>query len=403
MPQIILINITGSDCLGLTSKITQILAKSSVQVLDIGQAVIHDTLSFGILVSIPTQFSNTDLLKDLLFASYELNQQIKFTPISATDYANWVQNHGKSRYIVTILAREIKAEHLWHVSDICSKHQLNIENIERLSGRIALNNQQNKQIGCIELVVRGIAHNLSELKSQFLHISQKLNVDIAFAEDSLFRCNRRLAVFDMDSTLIETEVIDELAKLNGVGNKVAAITEKAMQGKIDFAQSFTQRMALLEGLDTNCLAQIAANLPITEGADILFNELHRLGYKTAILSGGFGYFARHLQQKLDINYVFANELDIQNDKITGKVIPPIIDANAKANLLRKLAAQENLSLEQTIAVGDGANDLPMLALAGLGVAFRAKPLVKKSAQQAISNLGLDAILYLLGFREQNAN
>jgi len=398
--EIILINITGADKPGLTATFTQILAKSCVRILDIGQAVIHDTLSFGILVELQDESINPTLLKDLLFASYNLEQQIKFTPISLQNYHNWVQNHGKSRYIVTILAQSITAEHLWHASSICAKHNLNIENIERLSGRITLDSHNQQQTSCIELGVRGKAHDLSALKTDFLQISAKLNIDIAFQIDNLFRNNRRLAVFDMDSTLIEVEVIDELAKLHGVGQQVADITERAMRGEIDFAQSFSQRMALLKGLKESCLQQVAANLPITQGANTLFTELKRLGFKTAIISGGFSYFARHLQQKLGIDYIFANELDIKNGVITGKVLQPIVDAMRKADVLCELAQRENLALEQTIAVGDGANDLPMLSIAGLGIAFRAKPLVKQSAKHAISNLGLDAILYLLGFKDK---
>jgi len=400
MTEIILINITGTDKPGLTATFTQILAKSNVQILDIGQAVIHDTLSFGILIASDENSNNHALRKELLFAAYNLEQQIKFTPVSLQNYQNWVQNHGKSRYIVTILAHNINAEHLWQVSSICAKHNLNIENIERLSGRINLAEKTSTSIGCIELDVRGNPHNLSMLKLEFLQIAGMLNIDVAFQIDSLFRSNRRLAVFDMDSTLIEVEVIDELAKLHGVGSQVSQITERAMQGEIDFAQSFKQRMAHLKGLDESSLQQVAQNLPLTTGADVLFAELKRLGYKTAIISGGFGYFARYLQQKLGIDYVFANELDIENGKVTGKVKQPIVDAKRKADLLQELALRENITLEQTIAVGDGANDLPMLALAGLGIAFRAKPLVKQSAEHAISNLGLNAILYLLGFRDK---
>jgi phosphoserine phosphatase len=257
--------------------------------------------------------------------------------------------------------------------------------------------------GCIEFSVRGEPDDPQALRNEFLSVAQELNVDIAFQRDSLFRRNRRLAVFDMDSTLIEAEVIDELAKAAGVGEQVAAITERAMLGELDFRASFKERLALLKGLPESTLASVGANLRLTEGAETLFAELKRLGYKTAILSGGFSYFAKQLQTKLGIDYVFANELQIVDGKLTGVAVEPIVDAQRKADLLRELAAKEGLRLEQTIAVGDGANDLPMLGLAGLGVAFRAKPLVKQSAKQAISTLGLDGILYLLGFRDRDGN
>jgi phosphoserine phosphatase len=287
------------------------------------------------------------------------------------------------------------------VSAITARYDLNIDHIDRLSGRMPLDMPAEQGKGCIEFSVRGEPADPAALRAEFLSVAQELNVDIAFQRDSLFRRNRRLAVFDMDSTLIEAEVIDELAKAAGVGEQVSDITERAMRGELDFAASFRERLALLKGLPETVLADIGASLRLTEGAETLFSELRRLGYKTAILSGGFTYFAKQLQAKLGIDYVFANELQIVDGRVTGVAVEPIVDAQRKADLLRELAAKEGLRLEQTIAVGDGANDLPMLAIAGLGVAFRAKPLVKQSAKQAISTLGLDGILYLLGFRDRD--
>jgi phosphoserine phosphatase len=399
--EIVLINITGVDRPGLTAAITGVLAQGGVNILDIGQAVIHDTLSFGILVEIPDSEQGKSVLKDILFKGYELDQQVRFTPVSEEDYQQWVGNQGKKRHIVTLLTRKVTAGQLQAVSAITAKYGLNIDHIDRLSGRMPLDTPADKGKGCIEFSVRGEAADPQALRAEFLSVAQELNVDIAFQEDSLFRRNRRLAVFDMDSTLIEAEVIDELAKAAGVGDRVSEITERAMAGELDFRASFKERLALLKGLDVSVLDSIGASLRLTEGAETLFAELKRLGYKTAILSGGFTYFAKQLQAKLGIDYVFANELEVVDGKCTGVAIEPIVDAQRKADLLKELAHKEGLRLEQTIAVGDGANDLPMLAIAGLGVAFRAKPLVKQSAKQAISTLGLDGVLYLLGFRDRD--
>ncbi|HEY8330364.1 MAG TPA: phosphoserine phosphatase SerB [Pseudomonas sp.] len=400
MREIVLINITGEDRPGLTAAITGVLARGGVNILDIGQAVIHNTLSFGILVEIPHSAKASSVLKDLLFTGYELDQQVRFTPVSEADYQQWVGGQGKPRHIVTLLTRKVTAEQLQRVSSITAQYGLNIDHIDRLSGRMPLDTPDERGKGCIEFSVRGEPADPAALRAEFLSVAQELNVDIAFQQDTIFRRNRRLAVFDMDSTLIEAEVIDELAKAAGVGEQVAEITERAMRGELDFRASFKERLALLKGLSEEVLADIGAGLRMTEGAEFLFAELKRLGYKTAILSGGFTYFARQLQDKLGIDYVFANELEVVDGKVTGVAVEPIVDAQRKADLLRQLTEQEGLRLEQTIAVGDGANDLPMLAIAGLGVAFRAKPLVKQSAKQAISTLGLDGILYLLGYRDR---
>jgi len=398
--EIVLINITGEDRPGLTAAFTGVLAQGGVDVLDIGQAVIHDTLSFGILVQIPDTESGAAVLDRVQSKADELGQQVLFTHVSEDDYQHWVDDQGKDRHIVTLLTRKVTAEQLQTVSSITAKYGLNIDRIDRLSGRMPLDMPSDKGKGCIEFSVRGEPADAQQMRAEFLHVAQELNVDIAFQQDSLFRRNRRLAVFDMDSTLIEAEVIDELAKAHGVGDRVSEITERAMRGELDFRASFKERLALLKGLDIKVLDEIGASLRLTEGAETLFAELKRLGYKTAILSGGFTYFARQLQAKLGIDYIFANELEVVDGKCTGVAVEPIVDAQRKADLLRELASKEGLSLEQTIAVGDGANDLPMLAIAGLGVAFRAKPLVKQSAKQAISTLGLDGVLYLLGFRDR---
>jgi phosphoserine phosphatase len=398
--EIVLINITGVDRPGLTAAITGVLAQGGVNILDIGQAVIHDALSFGLLVEIPDTEAGASVRQNVQATVDELGQQVRFTQVGEADYQHWVDGQGKARHIVTLLTRKVTAEQLQTVSSITAKYGLNIDRIDRLSGRMPLDMPTEKSKGCIEFSVRGEPVDPQQMQAEFLHVAQELNVDIAFQQDSLFRRNRRLAVFDMDSTLIEAEVIDELAKAHGVGERVSEITERAMRGELDFRASFKERLALLKGLDVKVLDEIGASLRLTEGAETLFAELKRLGYKTAILSGGFTYFARQLQARLGIDYIFANELEVVDGKCTGNAVEPIVDAQRKADLLRELASKEGLSLEQTIAVGDGANDLPMLAIAGLGVAFRAKPLVKQSAKQAISTLGLDGVLYLLGFRDR---
>ncbi|WP_075186575.1 phosphoserine phosphatase SerB [Teredinibacter haidensis] len=400
MRELILINISGHDKPGVTSEVTSILAANNANVLDVGQAVIHDHLSLGMLVEIPTGSDSSPVVKDILYRMHDIGMQVRFQPITEDSYGEWIGHQGKDRHIVTLLARQITAIQIAALTRIVSKHQLNIDNISRLSGRVPLDSSKEDTIACVEFSARGKAENITRLRADFADLASELDVDIAFQEDNMFRRTRRLVCFDMDSTLIEAEVIDELAKAAGVGDKVSTITEAAMRGEIDFNESFKQRMALLKGLDESVLEGIAENLPVTEGAERLISTLNRLGYKTAILSGGFNYFGRYLQKKLGIDYMYANDLEIVGGKVTGRVIGEVVNGLRKAELLRELAEQEGISLKQVVAVGDGANDLPMLSIAGLGIAFRAKPLVRAEAKQSISTLGLDAILYLMGFRDR---
>ncbi|HTF85256.1 phosphoserine phosphatase SerB [Cellvibrio sp. ARAG 10.3] len=402
MKEILLINVSGDDKPGVTSAITAVLAQHQATILDIGQAVIHDTLALGILVALEVDANTKAVILDEIHARTQpLSIQVRFQPVSLESYQHWVDQQGKPRHIVTLLARQINAAQIAELTDITFKHGLNIDSINRLSGRIPLDALENHSNACVEFSVRGTPEDLTALRADFMDLSARLDVDIAFQRDTVYRRNRRLVCFDMDSTLIEAEVIDELAIAAGVGEQVIAITEAAMRGELDFKQSFARRLALLKGLDESVLEGIAANLRLTEGAEKLISSLKKLGYKTAILSGGFNYFGRYLQQRLGIDYVYANELDIVDGKVTGDVVGTVVDGQRKAELLAMLAQKEGIALEQVIAVGDGANDLPMLSVAGLGIAFRAKPLVKASAQHAISTLGLDAILYLLGFRDRD--
>lgn len=379
------------------------MERHSVNVLDIGQAVIHATLSMGVLVEIP-QYHDPDALRaELTEYAQRHALQARVTSVSFADYHAWVKAQGRSRYIITLLARKITARQLASVTAVVSQHQLNIDDITRLSGRIPLGELPPLSRACVEFSVRGPLQDSRVFRRDLLKVSSDLDVDLAFQEDNVYRRNRRLVVFDMDSTLIEAEVINELAHAAHVGDEVSAITDRAMRGELDFNESFRARVALLQGLPEDALKQVAESLKVTEGAEHLISTLHTLGYKTAIVSGGFLYFARRLQQQLGIDYVYANELDIEGGVVTGKVVGTVVDGARKAELLRRLAEELDIDLQQVIAVGDGANDLPMLSIAGLGIAFRAKPLVKQSAEQSISTLGLDAILYLLGFSDRDQN
>lgn len=402
MSDLVLVSVTGRDKPGVTHALTRVLTGTNVVILDIGQSVIHQNLNLGMLFDLSACTDSSKVMLELLYKAHELELDLKFNPVSHDEYSQWANEKGKDRQIITLLARRVTSEHISMVSQILTSQELNISEIVRLSGRLALE-QRDKDEGksCVQLTVRGTAHDADAMRAAFMTAATDMNVDIAWQKDDLYRRNRRLVVFDMDSTLIEAEVIDELAKEAGVGEQVAEITELAMQGKLDFQQSFRQRMALLKGLDESVLEKIAERLPITEGADHLIRNLKLMGYKTAILSGGFNYFGRYLQKRFGVDYVYANELEIVDGKVTGNVVGTIVDGNRKAELLREIAECEGIRLEQTIAVGDGANDLPMLNLAGLGIAFRAKPMVRENAGQSISTLGLDGILYLLGFRDQD--
>jgi phosphoserine phosphatase len=399
MSEIILINISGQDKPGLTASLMGMLAEYNVGVLDIGQAMIHDTLSLGMLLEIPDKEKLSPVLKDVLFHVHHLGMQVRFTPISAERYSEWVDGADAPRYIVTLLGRSITAEQISRIARVISDNTLNIEDILRLSGRAPLHKGGDTTRACVELSVHGYPLDLDSMKERFMEISQELGVDISFQEDNIYRRNRRLVVFDMDSTLIQQEVIDEIAREAGVYDEVSAVTELAMRGELDFKQSLIRRVALLKGLDQALLEQVAERLVLTEGAERLIRALRTFGYKTAVISGGFTYFGKRLQEKLGLDYMHANELEIRDGRLTGKVIGEIIDGQRKAELLKDIADRENIDLEQVIAVGDGANDLPMLRVAGLGIAFHAKPLVKRSARQSISTLGLDGILYLMGVKD----
>ena len=398
--ELILVGISGKDRPGLTASLMSILAKYDASIMDIGQADIHNTLTLGILIKVKEKDSG-NVMKELLFKSPELGVTIGFKPVGVEDYRAWVGRQGKNRYILTVLGRHLSARQIESVSRIIADQGLNIEAIKRLSGRPPLEVDQMKNTrACIEFSVRGTPRDRHELQRQLMALSTEDEIDCSFQNDNMYRRMRRLICFDMDSTLIQTECIDELAMRAGVGDQVKAITESAMRGEIDFKESFTRRVALLKGLDISVMRDIAENMPITEGVERLMFVLKKYGYKIAILSGGFTYFGEYLQKKFGIDYVYANELEVDDSgKLTGNYKGEVVDGKRKAELLRLISQVEKVDLEQTIAVGDGANDLPMLSLAGLGIAFHAKPKVVANAKQSINTIGIDGVLYFLGFKD----
>ena len=397
--EIIQVNISGYDKPGLTTSLTDILAKYDAFILDIGQANIHQTLTLGILFSTEPDKSGF-IMKDLLFKASELGVQIGFKAIPPEDYAQWVGRQGKNRYIVTLLGRSITARQISDVTSVIFRHGLNIDAIKRLTGRIPLVEDNGQTRSSIEFSIRGMLthEDRAALQADLVETCAG-GLDFSFQKDDIYRRSRRLICFDMDSTLIHTECIDQLAERAGVGDEVKAITASAMRGEIDFTESFTRRVALLKGLDESVMEDIARSLPFNEGLERMMMILKRVGYKTAILSGGFTYFGKYLQQKFGFDYVYANELEIEDGKLTGRYVGDVVDGRRKAELLRLLCQVEHINLAQAVAVGDGANDLPMLGLAGLGIAYHAKPKVRAGARQSISSIGLDGILYFLGLKD----
>ncbi len=354
------------------------------------------------MLQLPADQTHDSIARQLVEHGESMDLAIQIKPIESEAYQQWVEHQGMDRFILTMLTREVAAEEIARVTEVAADQGLNIHDITRLSGRVPIDRPvTNETKSCVEFLLQGRPQDLKKMRSSFLHISSELDIDIAIQDDNAFRRSRRLVCFDMDSTLIDAEVIDELAKRAGVGKQVAAITDRAMHGEIDFNASFKARMALLKGLSEEVLQDVAGSIPIMEGAACLIKNLKAYGFKTAILSGGFDYFGDHLQKKFGIDYVYANKLDIAGGKLTGQVIEPVIDGNSKAKLLKELSRREGIHPQQTIAVGDGANDLPMLSAAGLGIAFRAKPLVREAAKQSMSTHGLDSILYLLGYKDKD--
>lgn len=399
LPATVLVHFSGPDKTGLTAALTGVLVEHKVGILDIGQSVVHENVSIGLLLEIPAGCDFGALRHVLHHRAHELGLLARFTQVPEDALQHWVHALHHQHFIVTVLGRSITAEHLARISALIASHGMNIERIERLSGQ--LSPVEASANACVELLLSGDSAREAAMRAEFPAAALALSIDIAFQRESIFRRNRRLFAFDMDSTLIQGEVIDELAAMAGVGEQVSAITQAAMRGELDFDESFTGRVALLKGLSAERVHELLDTIPLADGAERLIRTLKLLGYKTAILSGGFTFFARALQLRLGIDYVHSNELEVVDGLVTGRVILPIINGTRKAELLAEIAGREGISLEQVVAVGDGANDIPMLNLAGMGIAYRAKPLVRQSADQSISCLGLDGLLYLLGVRDRD--
>ena len=384
----VLLSITGKDQPGITSSLTKILAETNTKLLDIEQVVIHDVLSLSMIVELNKEDNN--VLKELLFKSKEIGINLDFKVI---DTENLITRSSRYTYAITCLGDEISAKIILELSRNLAQYHVNIERITKLNEGI---------VNCVELVVYANEDiDLKELKTILLSLSKQYNINIAFQKENLYRKSKRLLVLDMDMTLIQMEVIDELARMAGVEEKVIKITEKAMNGEIDFNTALIERVSLLEGLDTAKMEKVYEQIVFTEGAEELIRIAKHLGYKTAVISGGFNFFTDKIKAKLKLDYAYANTLEIVDNKLTGKVLGNIINAQRKADLLEEIAEKENISLDQVIAVGDGANDLLMLEKAGLGVAFNAKQKVKEKADVALSSKPINSIYYLLVINEKD--
>lgn len=385
----VLITVSGPDHPGITAALMDIVVKSGHQVCDMGQAVTHGLLSLSVYIEFKDN-NQMDLLKELLFETRNMGLVLNYQLIEEKD--SEVSFNSNEKFILNCISTsKLTPKFLRDVARTLATNKINILRIDNMSQRSF------KSLEMTTTIPDGI--DLQKLKKDLMGLSVSHQVDLAFLKDNVFRRSKRLIVFDMDSTLIQSEVIDEMAKVLGVGEEVSKITKRAMEGEIDFDQSLTLRVSKLKGLTVEKMKFILDNLELTQGAEHFIKRVKSLGYKVAIISGGFSFYADALKEKLGLDYAFSNELEIQNGALTGKVLGTIINAQQKAMLLKLIAQQEKISMEQVVAIGDGANDLQMLSLAGLGIAYHAKEIVKKEANHHMSHGPMTSILYFLGIPE----
>lgn len=390
----VLVTVTGPDTSGITAALTGIIEDNGASLLDIEQVVVQGQLTLCLLIQVEgARARGEPVLKDLLFEAKDMGLHLDFEVLTARE-SERPPRDGRCRYAVTAIADNLGAGGVHRIAEVLARHGANIDHIRRLSREI---------LSSVEFVVclPDEDGKADALRADLLDIATDTDIDIALQRENLQRRSKRLVVMDMDSTLIQVEILDEMARLYGVVEEVAEITRRAMAGELDFEQSLKERIRLLEGMPYDEVLRLAEDLPVTEGAEQLLKVLRGLGYKTGVLSGGFRFAADALKQRLGLDYAYANQLEVKGGRLTGRVKEPIVGPQRKADLLDAIAQREGISLEQTIAIGDGANDLAMLERAGLGIAFHAKPKLKAAADTSLSRGGLDRILYLLGLSEED--
>ena len=376
VPETILIRVTGNDRPGITTELLSLLAGLDAELQDIEQVVVRRQLTLGLAVVVP---AGRDLVKEVLLFGWERGLEIDFEVVDAAP-----TRHAR-RQVVTILAPELSPTSLARASGAIAASGGNIHRIHRLS---------RFPVWSYEFMVEGA--DLDKLQASVMDVAAQEEIDVAIQPHDLSRRSSRLVVLDVDSTLIRNEVIDLLGAEAGHQDAVAYLTERAMLGEIDYVDALKERVALLKGAKEDIIERAISKMILTAGGRTFIRTLKRLGYKVAIISGGFAPFTDHLARELDLDHAYSNTLQVVDGVLTGEVEGEIIDAERKATLLEDIALREGIPLEQTVAIGDGANDLPMLKKAGLGIAFNAKPALREAADTALNVPYLDAILFMLG-------